>query len=50
MANVMLTLMHKIGLTDIAQFGDSTGDVLVGVDVDVGWNVVVARTSGGPWR
>jgi hypothetical protein len=25
MANVMLTLMHKIGLTDIEQFGDSTG-------------------------
>jgi uncharacterized protein DUF1552 len=25
MANVMLTLMHKLGLDDIAQFGDSTG-------------------------
>jgi hypothetical protein len=25
MANVMLTLMHKLGLTDIEQFGDSTG-------------------------
>jgi hypothetical protein len=25
MANVMLTLMHKIGLTDIDVFGDSTG-------------------------
>ena len=25
MANVMLTLMHKAGLTDIGQFGDSTG-------------------------
>jgi len=25
MANVMLTLMHKIGLTDMGQFGDSTG-------------------------
>ena len=25
MANVMLTAMHKIGLDDIAQFGDSTG-------------------------
>jgi hypothetical protein len=25
MANVMLTLMHMIGLTDIEQFGDSTG-------------------------
>ena len=25
MANVMLSLMHKIGLTDIEQFGDSTG-------------------------
>jgi len=25
MANVMLTLMHKLGLTDIQQFGDSTG-------------------------
>ena len=26
MANAMLTMMHKIGLTDIAQFGDSTGE------------------------
>ena len=26
MANVMLAVMHKIGLTDIAQFGDSTGE------------------------
>jgi hypothetical protein len=26
MANVMLTLMHKIGLTDVEQFGDSTGE------------------------
>ena len=25
MANAMLTMMHKIGLTDVAQFGDSTG-------------------------
>jgi hypothetical protein len=25
MANVMLTLMHKVGLTDIDRFGDSTG-------------------------
>jgi hypothetical protein len=25
MANVMLTLMHKVGLNDIEQFGDSTG-------------------------
>jgi hypothetical protein len=26
MANVMLTLMHKIGLSDLDQFGDSTGE------------------------
>ncbi len=26
MANVMLTLMHTIGLSDIEQFGDSTGE------------------------
>jgi hypothetical protein len=26
MANVMLAVMHKIGLTNIAQFGDSTGE------------------------
>jgi hypothetical protein len=26
MANAMLTVMHKIGLTDIEQFGDSTGE------------------------
>ena len=30
MANVMLTLMHKIGLTDIDQFGDSTGAFSLG--------------------
>jgi hypothetical protein len=27
MANVMLTVMHKIGLTDVEQFGDSTGEL-----------------------
>jgi hypothetical protein len=26
MANVMLTMMHKIGLTDLDRFGDSTGE------------------------
>ena len=26
MANVMLTAMHRIGLTDVEQFGDSTGE------------------------
>ncbi len=26
MANVLLTLMHKLGLDDVASFGDSTGD------------------------
>jgi hypothetical protein len=26
MANVMLTLMHKLGLDDIKTFGDSTGE------------------------
>jgi hypothetical protein len=26
MANVMLTVMHRIGLTEIEQFGDSTGE------------------------
>jgi hypothetical protein len=31
MANVMLTLMHKIGLTDVEQFGDSTGTFSLGV-------------------
>jgi hypothetical protein len=25
MANVMLTTMHMLGMTDIEQFGDSTG-------------------------
>jgi hypothetical protein len=29
MANVMLTLMHAIGLTDVEQFGDSTGTFLL---------------------
>ena len=27
MANAMLTLMHKLGMDDVAQFGDSTGDL-----------------------
>ena len=26
MANVMLSLMHKLGLDDVESFGDSTGD------------------------
>jgi hypothetical protein len=26
----MLTLMHKIGLTDVEQFGDSTGEYSLG--------------------
>jgi hypothetical protein len=30
MANVMLTLMHKIGLTELEQFGDSTGTLEIG--------------------
>src|SRR5213596_1739897 len=30
MANVMLTLMHKIGLTGVEQFGDSTGEFALG--------------------
>jgi hypothetical protein len=31
MANVMLTLMHKIGLTDVEQFGDSNGEFSLSV-------------------
>jgi len=35
MANVMLTLLHKLGLDDLEQFGDSTGEFdLTGVPVD----------------
>ena len=30
MANVMLTLTHKLGLTDVEQFGDSTGTFALG--------------------
>jgi hypothetical protein len=26
MANAMLSVMHKIGLNDLEQFGDSTGE------------------------
>jgi hypothetical protein len=26
MANVMLSLMHKIGMDDLTTFGDSTGE------------------------
>ncbi|HXT71629.1 MAG TPA: DUF1552 domain-containing protein [Vicinamibacterales bacterium] len=31
MANVMLTLLHKLGVTDIDTFGDSTGEFAVNV-------------------
>jgi hypothetical protein len=31
MANLMLTVMHRIGLTDIEQFGDSTGEFALSV-------------------
>ena len=31
MADVMLTLLHKLGLTDIKSFGDSTGEFLLSV-------------------
>ena len=31
MANVMLSAMHMVGLDDVPQFGDSTGEVLAGV-------------------
>ncbi len=31
MANVMLTLLHKLGVTDIAKFGDSTGEFSLAV-------------------
>ncbi|HEX9581428.1 MAG TPA: DUF1552 domain-containing protein [Gemmatimonadales bacterium] len=31
MANVMLSLMHKLGLEDVQQFGDSTGDFSLAV-------------------
>jgi hypothetical protein len=35
MANVMLTLLHKLGLDDLDQFGDSTGEFdLTGVPAD----------------
>ena len=30
MANVMLSVMHKLGMTDVASFGDSTGDLSLG--------------------
>jgi hypothetical protein len=26
MANVMLTMMHKLGMDDVKTFGDSTGE------------------------
>jgi hypothetical protein len=31
MANAMLTLMHKLGMDDVSQFGDSTGDLALTV-------------------
>jgi hypothetical protein len=30
MANVMLTLLHDLGLDDVKQFGDSTGEFSLG--------------------
>jgi hypothetical protein len=30
MANVMLTLLHKMGVNDVEQFGDSTGEFTLG--------------------
>jgi hypothetical protein len=30
MANVMLSVMHKLGMTDVTSFGDSTGDLSLG--------------------
>ena len=33
LANVMLTLMHKLGLDDVESFGDSTGEFPMGVPV-----------------
>jgi len=32
MANVMLTLLHKLGLDDLEHFGDSTGDFVLDYD------------------
>jgi len=29
MANLMLTMLHRLGLDDIAQFGDSTGELAI---------------------
>jgi hypothetical protein len=29
MANVMLTLLHKLGLNDLESFGDSTGTLAI---------------------
>jgi hypothetical protein len=31
MANVMLTLMHKLGLDNVQSFGDSTGEFALNV-------------------
>ena len=31
MANVMLTLLHKLGLDDMKSFGDSTGEFALSV-------------------
>jgi len=31
MANVMLTLMHKLGLDNVKSFGDSTGEFALSV-------------------
>lgn len=30
MANVMLTLMHRLGMDDLKTFGDSTGEFALG--------------------
>src|SRR5262245_29606314 len=45
MANVMLTLMHQIGLTEIETFGDSTGEFPLGAPA--GGSVCVADLRRG---
>ena len=39
MANVFLTLMHKLGLEDVEKFGDSSGEF----DLDAVPETTVAR-------
>ena len=48
MANVMLTLMHKLGVEDVTTFGDSTGEFAFAYEEHVGGQGL--RTGDCTWE